>query len=396
MKCLKCGSKLLSTGRCSNLMCGYENFNTTYKTKEETEELILEKKDDIIKQRDEEKTNEKENKNKTSQKYSEDTDKVWDMTFKTLLLETPKLFLPLIKEVFGVDYSRDRKIVLLNNEYYNKEDGKVIADTIFSIGTVKYHFECQYSNDKSMVFRMFEYDFHVAVSKIKEDEEYFELNFPKSCVVYITANKKIPTELNMKLNFQNGESIEYKVPTIRVQDYSLGEIEERGLLLFTPFLILRYTDKLKNKKRPSQEEIYQFYKEIIEILNKMSKEGKITELEANVLIEAIKHTEEYALRNYPEYQEGVENMMSETLKLKSLEAIKEAKLEAEIKGKLEGRLEGRLEGKLEGRLEGEKEAAKKMLKTMHEDGVDIEYIKKLGRKQGLTEEEIEDIVGLKK
>lgn len=365
-------------------MCGYENFNTTYKTEEEREELILEKKDDIIKQRDEEKTNEKENKNKTSQKYSEDTDKVWDMTFKTLLLETPKLFLPLIKEVFGVDYSRDRKIVLLNNEYYNKEDGKVIADTIFSIGTVKYHFECQYSNDKSMVFRMFEYDFHVAVSKIKEEEEYFELNFPKSCVVYITANKKIPTELNMKLNFQNGESIKYKVPTIRVQDYSLGEIEERGLLLFTPFLILRYTDKLKNKKRPSQEEIYQFYKKIIEILNKASKEGKITELEANVLIEAIKHTEEYALRNYPEYQEGVEDMMSETLKLKSLEAIKEAKLEAEIAGKKKGEIEGK------------KKATKEMLKTMHEDGVDIEYIKKLGRKQGLTEEEIEDIVGLKK
>ena len=59
----------------------------------------------------------------------------------------------------------------------------------------------------------------------------------------------------MRLKLQNGESIEYKVPTVRVQDYSLEEIEERKLVLFLPFLILRYTEKLKNKKRPTEEEI---------------------------------------------------------------------------------------------------------------------------------------------
>lgn len=36
MKCLKCGSKLLSTGMCSNLMCDY-----TAKEEEATEEKVI-------------------------------------------------------------------------------------------------------------------------------------------------------------------------------------------------------------------------------------------------------------------------------------------------------------------------------------------------------------------
>ena len=374
MKCPKCGSDLSQIGVCENVLCDYIL---------EKAELPLKEKDDIIK----ENKNSKEKGSKVMEDQGEEKNKIWDMTFKTLLLETPKIFLPLIKEVFDVEYSRERKIVLLNNEYYNKEE-KVITDTTFRIGRVNYHFECQFSNDKTMVVRMFEYDFQIGMTKLKEEGQYLELEFPKSCVMYITGNKKLPKELKMRLKLQNGESIEYKVPTVRVQDYSLEEIEERKLVLFLPFLILRYTEKLKNKKRPTEEEISKFYEEMIKVLNKSYEKKEINEGERIILGETLKKTEEYALRNYPEYKERVEEMMEGILKLESVEAIREARKEGEEIGKKIGKKIGEEIGE----ERGKREKALEMLESMKEDGVEKEYIKKLAKKQGLTEEEIEELL----
>lgn len=133
-----------------------------------------------------------------------ETQKIWDMTFKTLLLETPNLFLPLIQEVFGVKYKKGNNVILLNTEFYNKDGSRVIADTSFCIADKKYHFECQFSNEKDMVVRMFEYDFHIGMPELKKTPEYLEFNFPRSCVVYVSNNKNNPTKLKMKLNFQDG------------------------------------------------------------------------------------------------------------------------------------------------------------------------------------------------
>lgn len=360
MRCPKCGDKISPIGMCENVLCDYFL---------EKEELPWKEKDDII-EKEEKDRRERGEKNDTEEKS-----KIWDMTFKTLLLETPKLFLPLIKEVFEVKYTRDRRIVLLNNEYYNQEE-KVVTDTTFRIGRRNYHFECQYSNDKSMVVRMFAYDFQIGLAKIKEEGQFEEIEFSKSCVMYITENKKIPKELKMKVKFANEESIEYEVPTIRVQDYSLEEIEKRGLLIFLPFLILRYVEKLKNKKRPREEEIGKFYEEMIEIINRFYKKEEINETERLILLEAIKKTEEYGLRKYLEYKERVEEMMRGTLKLESVEAIKEGERRGEERGK-----------KI-----GEKKKVLEMLQVMKEDGIEKEYIKKLGKREGLTEEEIEKIL----
>lgn len=234
------------------------------------------------------------------------------------------------------------------------------------------------------------------MTKLKEEGQYLELEFPKSCVMYITGNKKLPKELKMRLKLQNGESIEYKVPTVRVQDYSLEEIEERKLVLFLPFLILRYTEKLKNKKRPTEEEISKFYEEMIKVLNKSYEKKEINEGERIILGETLKKTEEYALRNYPEYKERVEEMMEGILKLESVEAIREARkegrLEGEEIGKKIGEEIGEERGKKIGEERGEKKGYLKMLESMKEDGVEKEYIKKLAKKQGLTDEEIEELL----
>lgn len=251
-----------------------------------------------------------------------DNIKIWDMTFKTLLIEAPKLFLPLIKEVFGVEYSKDSKLVLLNNEFYDKDDKKVIADTSFSIGDKRYHFECQFSNDKEMVLRMFEYDFHIAVSGQRSDGEYMELNFPRSCVVYISVNQNNPKKLQMKLNFQQGISVMYEVPTIRVQDYDIMEIEEKDLELFIPFLILRYRNRWDKKELPTVGELKGFYFDIIVALNKAYADHRLTETEYIIVREALQKTTAYELKGHKDIMEGVGHIYDRIIRITRVGSIK--------------------------------------------------------------------------
>ena len=69
---------------------------------------------------------------------------------------------------------------------------------------------------------------------------------------------------------------------------------------------------------------------------------------------------------------------------KAIRDYNQAMKEAEQRGEQRGREEGEERGKREKTLE--------MLESMKEDGVEKEYIKKLARKQGLTEEEIEELL----
>lgn len=293
--------------------------------------------------------------------------KIWDMTFKTLLLETPKLFFPLIKEVFGTEYSRENEVILLNNEFYNKDGSKIISDTSFQIKDKKYHFECQYTNEKEMVLRMFEYDFHIGISEMKMKEEYLTFHFPKSCVVYISANKKNPSYLQMKVIFPDDTSVLYKVPTIRIQEYSLDEIEQKNLALFTPFLILRYINKLKNIKQTKKNEIFELYQNIILLLNQLYQKNEINALEIGVLLESLKKTEEHVLKNFPLLKEEVNHMLTETFELESVKIAKTA----------------------------EKKTTFELLIDLYQDGVDFSYIQKQARKRGISDEELKKVLGIK-
>lgn len=250
-------------------------------------------------------------------------DNIWDRIFKTLFLYMPEMFLPLINEVFQENYDKSAELIPLNNEFYNKDNSKVVSDTAFMVNGKAYHFECQFSNDKEMAFRMFEYDFHIGLSNLKSQKRIDEFDFPKSCVVYITTNKNNPKKLSMKVNFPNGSHI-YEVETIRVHDYKLENIQKKKLFVFLPYFALQYPQKLRNKKPPSKEEIVGFYKEMLEILETAYNDNIIDLPEYNILLETIKEAEQRVFYEYEDIKEEVDSMVSSTLELKSLKMRDEA------------------------------------------------------------------------
>ena len=94
----------------------------------------------------------------------------YDDVFRTLLNDCSKLILPVINEIFGEHYTGEETIVFSPNEHFlNKQDGieeERITDTSFQVvgkETKKYHWECQSTDDSSMLVRFFEYDAQIAL-----------------------------------------------------------------------------------------------------------------------------------------------------------------------------------------------------------------------------------------
>ena len=173
-----------------------------------------------------------------------------------------------------------------------------------------------------MAFRMFEYDFHIAVAGTNGERRINEIVFPKSCVVYITTNKNYPKNLEMKIIFPNGE-FQYEVPTVRIHDYSLDSISKKKLLIFLPYMALRYSNKLKNKKPPTKEEIKQYYTEMINVLDTAYSDKVIEQREYYILLEMIRKAEKRVFHDYPEIEKEVGSMVANLLDLESLKLMNE-------------------------------------------------------------------------
>lgn len=205
---------------------------------------------------------------------------LWDEILKNEAFRMPDYFFPLIKEIHGKTYPSDTSIKPLATEYSverseTKEITSIHADiTIIVAGHDIYHFECEISNDHTMVLRMFEYDVHMALSYHVFPENPLSemtLRFPNSAVLYLQDNGNIPDELLCKIRFADGGSYEYKVPTLKVQSYSLEEIQKKHLCILIPFLPLRFRKRLDSRvesRKPSKEELTSFFDQLILILDK--------------------------------------------------------------------------------------------------------------------------------
>lgn len=215
---------------------------------------------------------------------------LWDEILKKETFLMPEQLFPLIKEIYGKTYPVNTSIKPLSTEYSiersdTKEITSIRADVTVLVGTHDiYHFECESKNDKTMVIRMFEYDVHIALSYHSSP---LSLQFPYSAVLYIQNNGNIPDTLPCRIHFQDGGTYEYKIPTVKVQTYSLKEIQEKHLSILIPFLPLRFRKFIrssKTKEKLTKEELTSFYKQLILILDKEVQNHYLSENNRNVIL----------------------------------------------------------------------------------------------------------------
>ena len=305
---------------------------------------------------------------------------IYDGAFRTILNDCRQMIIPVINEIFKEDYTGNEIIEFHPNVHFidqqDTAEKERITDTNFIIygkKKKKYHLECESSlPDGRMTIRLFEYDAQNALGEGEVINEILTVTFPNTAVLYLRNYKKTPDKMRYVIKTPGG-TVEYDVPIMKVQEYTLEDIFSKDLLLLIPFYIFSHEKNFKvyNSDEQRLAELKAEYRSILERLDKLEQEGTIGAFDKLTIIELSGDVIREIAQKYENVQKGVGDIMGGAL------------IETEARTILN-------RGKDEGRNENKKETALRML----QDGV--LPIEKIAEYSGLDTAEVELLVGLQK
>ncbi|MCI8506074.1 MAG: hypothetical protein HFI67_07810 [Lachnospiraceae bacterium] len=299
---------------------------------------------------------------------------IYDGAFRTILNDCRQMIIPVINEIFKEDYTGNEIIEFHPNEHFMDQqdaaDHERITDTNFIIygkKKKKYHLECESSlPDGRMTIRLFEYDAQIALDEGEIVHETLTVTFPNTAVLYLRNYKKTPDKMRYVIKTPGG-SVEYDVPIMKVQEYSLEDIFSKGLLLLIPFYIFSHEKNFQvyNSNEQKLAKLKAEYQDILERLDELEQKGIIGAFDKRTIIELSGDVVREIAQKYENVQKGIGGMMSGAL------------LETEARKILN-----------KGKDEAKKETALRMLK----DGE--LSIDKVAKYSGLDIAEVELLAGL--
>ena len=208
----------------------------------------------------------------------------YDDAFRTMMNDCIQLLIPVINEIFGKHYTGKEKIITHSNEHFiNQQDGneqKRITDSSFSIISGhhedKYIFECQSTADDTLLIRIFEYITQEALDSGKILKHKLIVTIPNAAVLFLRTKKDTPDAMNIVINTPGG-SVNFDVPIMKVNSYSLAQIFDRDLYFLLPFYIFNLEKNFsKYENDPAElEKLKREYADFMARLEKAVKDGKI-------------------------------------------------------------------------------------------------------------------------
>ncbi len=247
---------------------------------------------------------------------------IYDGAFRTILNDCRKLIIPVVNEMFGETYTGEEEIQFFPNEHFidqqDEADKERITDTNFMIfGKVqkKYHIECESSYpDGRITIRLFEYDAQIALDEGEVREETLTVTFPNTAVLYLRTCKKTPDKMKYIIVTPGG-TVQYDIPAMKVQKYSLDDIFEKRLLMLIPFYIFSHENSFSeyNSNKQKLEELKAEYQVILERLDELEQQGVIGAFDKRTIIELSGDVIKEIAQKYKNVQEGVGDMMSGAL-----------------------------------------------------------------------------------
>ena len=121
-----------------------------------------------------------------------------------------------------------------------------------------------------------------------------------------------------------GGTVQYDIPIMKVQKYSLDDIFEKRLLMLIPFYIFSHENSFPEYNNNGQklEELKAEYQFILEKLDELEQQGVIGAFDKRTIIELSGDVVKEIAQKYKNVQEGVGGMMSGALIETSARKIK--------------------------------------------------------------------------
>lgn len=243
---------------------------------------------------------------------------IYDGAFRTILNDCRKLVIPVINEIFHENYTGNEKIEFFPNEHFidqqDEADKKRITDTNFRITgrtTKKYHLECESSYpDGKITIRLFEYDAQIALDESEITEETLTVTFPNTAVLYLRTRKKTPDKMKYVIVTPGG-TVQYDIPVMKVQSYTLDDIFEKRLLMLIPFYIFSHEINFPeyNKNEKELNTLKTEYQDILEKLDELEHQGVIGAFDKRTIIELSNDVIKSITRKFENIQKGMGDIM---------------------------------------------------------------------------------------
>ncbi len=175
----------------------------------------------------------------------------------------------------------------------------------------KYHVECESSlPDGKITIRLFEYDAQIALDEGEVTEETLTVTFPHTAVLYLRAYKKTSDKMKYVI-ITPGGTVQYDVPIMKVQTYSLNDIFDKGLLMLIPFYIFSHEKNFSeyNSNEQKLEELKAEYQIILKRLDELEQQGTIGAFDKRTIIDLSGDVIKEIAQKYENVQKGIGDMM---------------------------------------------------------------------------------------
>ena len=229
------------------------------------------------------------------------------------------LVIPVINEAFGKNYTGRERIFLNPNEHYiNQQDGseqKRITDSAFTIITDdgrrdKYIFECQSTADGTILVRIFEYIMQEALDSGEVSNNQLTVTVSNATVLFLRSNDNTPDVMKIVINTPGG-TVDFDVPVIKMNSYTLDDIFGKGLYFLLPFYIFNFEKKfaIYEKDKAEREKLMEEYAEFSERLYNALMDRKIFEHHRSTILGMSKSVLRKIAAKFKKVKTGVDEIM---------------------------------------------------------------------------------------
>ena len=184
--------------------------------------------------------------------------------------------------------------------------------------------DCTSTNDISIVLRVFEYGLRDALKHREVGKDKIILKFPTPKIILLEHNSNSPAEVTLELDFGGGNTIDFKVPTMKFLDYSIEDLKKQHMVILLPLYLLKLRQQIdKAMKQDDNEDAVrknaQALKDLInngilKTIEDSEKAERIDSYDSYVLAGLVKKLYNHLYGSIKEFEdEGVRTMLDDML-----------------------------------------------------------------------------------
>ena len=244
----------------------------------------------------------------------------YDDAFRTLVVKSPHLVIPLINEAFGEDYPLNARIELSQNEHFlTVGEGDVarrITDSSLKVWKSvndlgrKYILEAQSTEDGKVLIRIAEYVLSEALESSEAEGDRLRITIARAAVLYLRSTRATPDAMTIEIVTPGGV-VAFDVPIIKMASYTLEGIFEKKLFFLLPFFIFTREKELAacDEDGDRLEALKSEFAYLLDCLNSAVGAGDIDVYDMRLIVDMTRHVLKKIAEKYSKVKEGVGAVM---------------------------------------------------------------------------------------